>query len=49
MRKYKYNWFDELLYLMNLSIGDEEDIQFMENYKKSCIEYERNLKGKKEN
>ncbi len=49
MIKYKYNWFVELVYQMNLYVGDEKDIKHMENYKNAFIEDERNLKRRKEN
>ncbi len=49
MIKYTYNWFVELVYQMNLYVGDEKDIKHMENYKNACIEDERNIKRKKEN
>ena len=49
MMNYKYNWFVELVYQMNLYVGDEKDIKHMEIYKNACLEYEKNLKGKKEN
>ena len=47
MNKHKFNWFVELVYQINLYVGDEKDIKHMENYKNACLEYEKNLKGKK--
>ena len=35
---FTYNLFDELLYQMTIFGGDEEDIKYITNYKKNCIE-----------
>lgn len=43
-----FNWLDKLLYNVNLKIGNEDDIDFMERYKKSMEEYNKILKDKNE-
>ena len=43
-----FNWLDKLLYNVNLKIGSDDDINFMERYKKSMDEYNQILKNKNE-
>ena len=43
-----FNWLDKLLYEINLEIGSEDDIDFMEKYQKISNEYNEMLKDKNE-